>query len=79
MKRLLHMAVSQVHFKCNGTWYVQKDGSALGASLAVILTNFWLKQYETALSRDISEMFIPKKHLNGMCSDCNNKVQRCGI
>ena len=38
MKRLLNMAVSQVHFKCNGL--------AMGASLAVILANPWLKQYE---------------------------------
>ena len=30
MKRLWNMAVSQVHFKCNETWYVQKDGLAMG-------------------------------------------------
>ena len=69
MKRLLNMAVSQVHFK----WYVQKDGWAMGASLAVILANLWLKQYETALSRDIPEMFLPEKHLNGICPECNKK------
>ena len=74
MKRLLNMAVSQVHFKCNETWYVQKDGLAMGASLAVILANLWLKQYETALSRDIPEMFLPEKDLNGICPDCNKKV-----
>ena len=43
MKRLLNMAVSQVHFKCNETWCVQKDGLAMGASLAVILANLWLR------------------------------------
>ena len=74
MKRLLNMAVSQVHFKCNETWYVQKDGLAKGASLAVILANLWLKQYETALSRDIPEMFSPEKDLNGICPECNKKV-----
>ena len=74
MKRLLNMAVSQVHFKCNETWYVQKDGLAMGASLAVILANLWLKQYETALSRDIPEMFLPEKDLNGICPECNKKV-----
>ena len=57
MKILLSMAVSQVHFKCNETWYVHKDDLAMGASLAVVLANLWLKQYETALSRDIPEMF----------------------
>ncbi|XP_063729576.1 uncharacterized protein LOC134857129 [Symsagittifera roscoffensis] len=61
MKRLLNMAVSRVHFKCNETWYVQKDGLAMGASLAVILANRWLKQYETALSRDIPEMFFARE------------------
>ena len=30
MKRLLNIAVSQVHFKCNETCYVQKDGLAMG-------------------------------------------------
>ena len=64
MKRLLNMAVSQVHFKCNEAWYAQKDGLAMGASLAVILANLWLKQYETALSRDVPEMFLPEKYLN---------------
>ena len=68
------MAVSQVHFKCKETWYVQKDGLAMGASLAVILANLWLKQYETALSRDIPEMFLPEKDLHGICPECNKKV-----
>ena len=74
MKRLLNMAVSHVQFKCNETWYVQKDGLAMGACLAVILANLWLKQYETALSRDIPEMFLPEKDLNGICPECNKKV-----
>ena len=74
MKRLLNMAVSQVHFKCNETWYVQKDGFAMGASLSVILANLWLKQYETALSRDIPEMYLPEKDLNGIYPECNKKV-----
>ena len=37
MKRLLELAVTNVHFKCNESWYCQKDGLAMGASLAVIL------------------------------------------
>ena len=74
MKRLLNMAVNLVHFKCNETWYVQKDGLAMGASLAVVLANFWLKQYETTLLRDISETFLPEKDLNGICPECKKKV-----
>ena len=38
------------------------------------LANLWLKQYETALSRDIPKMFLPKKDLNGICPECNKKV-----
>ena len=45
-----------------------------GASLAVILADFWLKQNETALSRDILEMFLLEKDLNGICPECNKKV-----
>ena len=74
MKRLLHAAIDQVNFKGKETWYVQKDGLVVGASLAVILANIWLKQYETALSRDIPEMFMPEKYRNGMCPECNKKV-----
>ena len=44
MKRLLNMAISKVYFKCNDSWYVQVDGLAMGASLAVILANLWLKE-----------------------------------
>ena len=36
MKRLLNMAVSRVHFKCNETWYVQKDGLATGHLLPLV-------------------------------------------
>ena len=74
MKRLLNMAVNLVHFKCNETWYVQKDGLAMGASLAVVLANLWLKQYETTLLRDISETFLSEKDLNGICPECKKKV-----
>ena len=74
MNRLLNTAVSQVHFKCNEIWYVKKYGLAMGASLVVTLANLWLKQYETALSRDITEKFLPEKDLNGICPDWNKKV-----
>ena len=42
MKRLLELAVTNVHFKCNESWYCQKDGLAMVASLAVILANLWM-------------------------------------
>ena len=53
MKRLLNMAVSKVYFKCNDSWYVQVDGLAMDASLAVFLANLWLKEYEFALRQEI--------------------------
>ena len=73
-KRQLNMAVSQVHFKCNETWHVKKDGLVMEASLAVILAILWLKQHETALSRDISEIVLTEKDLKGICSECKKKV-----
>ena len=39
VKKPSNMAVSKVYFKCNDSWYVQVDGLAKGASLAVILAN----------------------------------------
>ena len=39
MEMLLNMAVSKFYFKCNDSWYVQVDGLAKGASLAVVLAN----------------------------------------
>ena len=65
------MAVIQVLFKCIEKWYVQKDGLAMVASL--ILANLWLKQYETALSRDIPEKFLPENDLNGICPEYKKK------
>ena len=62
-KRLLNMAVGQVHFKCIQTWYVQKDSLAIGASPAVFFANRRLKQYETALLRDIPKSLCTKKIL----------------
>ena len=71
MKRLSNMAIRQVHFKCNETWYAQKDALE---SLAVMIANLWLKRHEIALSRDITEMFLPEKDLSGICPECHEKV-----
>ncbi|XP_075241616.1 uncharacterized protein LOC142336591 [Convolutriloba macropyga] len=43
MKSLSRLAVTSVHFKCNKMWYTQSDGLAMGASLAVIVANLWMK------------------------------------
>ena len=76
MKRLLNMAVSKVFFKCNDSWYVQVDGLAMGASLAVILANLWLKEYEFALRQQIP-MGTGVQQINdrnGLCPCCSRKV-----
>ena len=49
MKRLLELAVPNVYFKSNESWYCQKDGLAMGASLAVFLANLWMKSWEPQL------------------------------
>ena len=51
MEKLLNLAVSKIHFSCNGLWYVKKDVLAMGDSLAVILANLWLKENEHALMK----------------------------
>ena len=70
------MVVSKVYFMCNDSWYVQVDGLAMGASLAVILANLWLKEYEFALRQEIpvgtEVQQIDDK--NGLCPCCSRKV-----
>ena len=74
MKSLLKLAVTNVHFKCNGIWYVQSDGPAMGASLAVILANVWMKSFEASLQKpELSENFS-RSDQNGKCKDCNRRV-----
>ena len=53
MKRLLNTAVRNVYFKCIDSWYGQIDDLAMCASLAAILANIWLKEYEFALRQEI--------------------------
>ena len=67
MKRLLELAVTNVHFTCNESWYCQKDGLAMGASLAVILAKLWTKSWETQL-----KLQTPKGKTNTQTSTCRN-------
>ena len=74
MKKLLKLAVSKVHFKCNGLWYVQKDGLAIGASLAVILANLWLKEYEPALKKEVPKLTVLSEGNKEVYPRCQKKV-----
>ena len=71
MKRLLKLAVTNVHFKCNENCYCQKDGLAMGASLAVILANLWMKLWEPQL-----KLQTPKCKTNTQSSTCRNCEHR---
>ena len=70
-KRLLYMAVSSIHFKCNDSWYVQKAGVSMVASLAVILAIFWFKDYEKVLAMDIPRTIDILEGTNGKCPKYN--------
>ena len=43
------MAARKLIFKCYDSWYVQVDGLAMGAFLAVILANLWLKVFMSSI------------------------------
>ena len=69
MKRLLELAVKNVHFKCNESWYCQKDRFAMGASLAVILGYIWTKSGEPQL-----KLQTPKYKTSTKFSNCEHLV-----
>ena len=71
-KRFLYMAVSNVHFKGNKKCYGQKDGLAMGASLAVMLANLWLKDYEKFLETSIPQKIDILEEMIAKCPKCKN-------
>ena len=66
--------MSKVHFKCNGLWYVQKDGLAMGASLVVILAGLLLKEYEPALKKKVPKLTVVNESKKEVCPRCQKKV-----
>ena len=81
MKSLLRLAVTNVHFKCKKNWYTQSDGLAMGASLAVILANLWMKSFEKPLQKPKKEREIKTPDTKVICIDCKRRVtfQRKGV
>ena len=55
MKNLLRLAVTNVHLKCCKIRYTQWEGLAMGALLAVILANLWMKPFENHCSNQKRE------------------------
>ena len=66
--------MSKVHYKCNGSWNVPKDGLAMGASLAVILANLWHKDYEPALTREVPTLTVLNEDNKEVCPGCQKKL-----
>ena len=74
MKSLLKLAVTNFHFKCDEIWYVQSDGLAMGASLAVTLANVWMKSFEASLQKPEFNENISISDQNGKCKECNRRL-----
>ena len=74
MKSLLRLAVTNIHFKCNKMWYTQSDGLAMGASLAVILANLWMKSFEKSLQKPRKGREIKTPDTKVICVDCNRCI-----
>ena len=74
VKKLLNLAVITVHFKWYGLWYVQKDFLAMGASLAVVLANLWLRGYEPALMKEVLKLTSLNEDNKEVCPGCQKKV-----
>ena len=74
MKSLFRLAVTNVYFKCFKMWYTQSDGLAMGASLAVILANLWMKSFEKSLQKPKKGREIETPDTKVICIDCNRRV-----
>ena len=75
MKSLLRLALTNVHFKCKKMWYIQLDGLAMGALLAVTLANLLMKIFlEKFLQKPDEGRENKAPEVKGMCIDCNRRV-----
>ena len=57
-------------------WFVvcTKHGSAMGASLAVALPNLWLKDYETALMKEVPNLTVLNEDNKEVGTGCQKEV-----
>ena len=70
----MEMAVTEVWFMAGTEWYIQRDGVAMGAAMAVILANLWLKQFEDQIFSASNENTQSLE----TCRKCRKKVTRQG-
>ena len=79
-KKLMEIAVTNVWFTSGSDWYIQRDGVAMGASLAVILANVWLKNYEAQIAVENPAPQPPslprQKNLGYRCGGCEKMVAK---
>ena len=61
LQKITKLAVSQVHFQCNDSWFVQINGLAMVPSMAVIYENLWHNGYKLALKMETLEVKTLKK------------------
>jgi hypothetical protein len=55
----INLVLSENYFTCNGEWFEQKDGLAMGVNLSPVLANFYMKKFFQK-----TETFLEKpKHL----------------
>ena len=76
IKKLLNMAVSKVFFEYKDSFYVQIDSLARGASIAVILENLCLNEFEFALRQEIllGTEIQQINDKNDLCPCCSRKI-----
>ena len=72
---LMELAVVNVRFMANNSWYVQRDGVAMGSALSVILANLWMKKFEPVLSGQAIHLEDEEKP---PCGRCQETVTRRG-
>ena len=53
----------------------QKDGLAMGTSLTVITADFWLKEHEPALMKEVSKLAVLNKDDKEVCTGYQKKVK----
>ena len=78
-KQLMQLAVTDVNFMCGDKWYVQKDGVAMGAAMAVSLVNVWMKPFEDDIASDEPHSINTEQARSAtndktMCPVCAKKV-----
>ena len=76
LKKLMKLAVTNVWFMSGQEWFIQTDGVAMGAAMAVILANLWLKKFEGVLAQQQPTEIQAKTppEVSNICGKCTEMV-----